>query len=304
MPWPTGTGWLCCCGASPALASRGTPPDLAVTHAMQDSVQQARTPGPIVTTEQVIEWSGALVEVVTGQAPPTMLTAAPKVSTPAVGTAAPAAQVPESGTFDDSKHRDQGGWAMGPLPRRQHLAYLPQRTEDPEPPWAVMEGWEHPHQAALAPQVCERLRALAEAREPSRWPDPHTTTWLLEQKDIDSQDWLRLLYACEVANSLWWRLDIKRYGVALKRYRPGGSNMWHPDLTPGDAGRKLAASFQLSADDDYEGGDLVVRHHVDLRLPRSQGAVAVFPGWTMHAVEQITSGVRWSLVNGFGPAPR
>ncbi len=40
-------------------------------------------------------------------------------------------------------------------------------------------------------------------------------------------------------------------------------------------------------------------------LPRAQGALAVWPGWTLHRVDPIMDGERWALaVFGYGPPLR
>ncbi len=74
------------------------------------------------------------------------------------------------------------------------------------------------------------------------------------------------------------------------------------DLHAGAAGRKFAGVVQLSQDDAYSGGDLLMRfaHHA-VPMPRALGTLVAFPGWTLHEVTPIEAGERWSLcVNGWG----
>lgn len=82
----------------------------------------------------------------------------------------------------------------------------------------------------------------------------------------------------------------------------GGHFDWHkdygkdyaaPDLEP----RKLSLSIQLSAPENYQGGELEVRggNQVDV-APKARGTVIAFPSYVLHRVTPTTSGARKSLV--------
>ena len=61
--------------------------------------------------------------------------------------------------------------------------------------------------------------------------------------------------------------------------------------------RKLTFIFQLTDPDEYVGGDLVVYTHRDEeRMTRKQGSLIVFPSYTMHEVEEVLSGTRYSII--------
>lgn len=61
--------------------------------------------------------------------------------------------------------------------------------------------------------------------------------------------------------------------------------------------RKLTFSIQLSDENSYTGGDLILHAgNTPTVLPRTRGVVSFFPSWTLHEVTPITSGVRNSLV--------
>ena len=72
--------------------------------------------------------------------------------------------------------------------------------------------------------------------------------------------------------------------------------------------RKLSLSIQLSSEDEYEGGDLILYYHeqstkVDGKpffnefvVPKSLGTVVVFDSRVVHEITPITSGTRYSLV--------
>lgn len=81
----------------------------------------------------------------------------------------------------------------------------------------------------------------------------------------------------------------------LARYGVGGKYDWHLDIGPGSAGlRKLSVSVQLSAPEEYEGGDLELWGSP--AADRSQGAITIFPSYLLHRVAEVTRGERFSLV--------
>lgn len=69
---------------------------------------------------------------------------------------------------------------------------------------------------------------------------------------------------------------------------------------------RLDEAGKLTAADDYDGGDLVIRFACDeLVVPRTAGTFYALPGWVEHEVLPVTAGERWSLVaNGHGPMLR
>jgi hypothetical protein len=156
-----------------------------------------------------------------------------------------------------------------------------------------------PEPLGVPERLCERLLAAAKAATASSGPNGAYCVPVLEPEDERA-----VLRRFEEANAEWWRLEVDRWDVMAKRYRPGDRHARHQDLHPGAACRKFAGSVQLSHSDDYEGGDLVVHfagHQV--AMPRSRGTLVALPAWTVHEVEPVTSGERWALiVNGWGPA--
>lgn len=64
-------------------------------------------------------------------------------------------------------------------------------------------------------------------------------------------------------------------------------------------GRKLSFSLQLSDEEDYDGGDLLIYRFKltdGLQVPKTQGLLTIFPSWTIHEVTSVTKGTRHSLV--------
>lgn len=61
--------------------------------------------------------------------------------------------------------------------------------------------------------------------------------------------------------------------------------------------RKLGVSIQLSAPEDYVGGDLVLEPQaVPIIGPRRRGTAIAFPSYVVHEVTPVTRGQRYSLV--------
>jgi PKHD-type hydroxylase len=61
--------------------------------------------------------------------------------------------------------------------------------------------------------------------------------------------------------------------------------------------RKLSLSLQLSADSQYQGGELQGQVEDKIEIaPRTRGALIAFPSFLLHRVTPITEGVRKSLV--------
>lgn len=195
-----------------------------------------------------------------------------------------------------------GGWALSRQAREALATYLA-GPGDSEPDYTVAEAWSPPHELALPGDLCDRVLvgrgALLRSAAASGNGDYHDVT-------LSDDDRAEVIDRFELANGLWWRLDVTSWAMHVKRYGPGDRHAEHQDLHPGATGRKLAGVVQLSEPDDYAGGALLVRfaHHRPV-MPRARGSVIAFPGWTCHEVEAVTAGERWMLaVNGWGPRLR
>ncbi len=169
------------------------------------------------------------------------------------------------------------GWAGGAEVRASRLSYLPRHDDDDEPPYAVADAWTLPHELALPSEVCERVRHAAERSAPT---SSGNGTYYL-QPALRPADRTAVVDRFAAANDAWWRLDVDRWHLGVKRYRLGEAHPEHQDLHAGAAGRKLAGLVQLSQDDAYSGGDLLMRfaHHA-VPVPRALGTLVAFPGWT------------------------
>jgi predicted 2-oxoglutarate/Fe(II)-dependent dioxygenase YbiX len=115
--------------------------------------------------------------------------------------------------------------------------------------------------------------------------------------------WLyeRIWAAAQACNRSFFGVDITgvEANVQLARYDSSDNGFydWHTDFAGFRPLRKLSFSVQLSAPEDYEGGDLELwaanRPQVAVR---ERGALIAFPSFTLHRVAPVTRGTRWSLV--------
>ena len=120
-----------------------------------------------------------------------------------------------------------------------------------------------------------------------------------EQKN----SWLyqRLWAAVQVCNPQCFDVDVVGVepNVQVARYDSAESGFydWHYDFGPAKPTRKLSISIQLSASEDYDGGDLELLYgNSPTQLDRTRGAFIIFPSFMLHRVTPVTRGTRWSLV--------
>ncbi len=116
-------------------------------------------------------------------------------------------------------------------------------------------------------------------------------------------NWLyhKLMVAAAEANEQCWQFDITGFfqDLQLLNFKSDAQlhYTWHMDRGPGaDSGRKISISVQLSAGDDYEGGELELNSGKILSAPREAGAIVLFPSFMLHRVAPVTSGQRWAIV--------
>ncbi len=120
----------------------------------------------------------------------------------------------------------------------------------------------------------------------------------------------KILRAAKGFNDRFFGLDLVGIegGVQLARYDADNRGFydWHMDAGPQAPRRKLSISVQLSAPDDYEGGDLeFFFRNTPVSADRDKGLIIAFPSVIMHRVAPVTRGARYSLVAWIeGPAWR
>lgn len=132
-----------------------------------------------------------------------------------------------------------------------------------------------------------------------------------------SEDWSWLYEKLSVyawrANEALWHFDLESLPeqVQYTEYLASdkGKYDWHQDIGPALMSlRKVSITVQLSAADDYVGGELEFFKGGQLfdanyfRAPRQAGCVVVFPSYMLHRITPVTSGVRKSFVIWSGGA--
>lgn len=110
----------------------------------------------------------------------------------------------------------------------------------------------------------------------------------------------RVAAAVTQVNNDFFKFDLygMTEGFQFTEYNaPTGFYGKHTDSYMGIAPRKLSVTVQLSADEEYEGGELMLHYQKDpIKAPTEQGKAIVFPSYTLHEVKPVTKGTRYSLV--------
>ncbi len=110
-------------------------------------------------------------------------------------------------------------------------------------------------------------------------------------------------------NANWNFLIDDKEDVQFATYELGAFYNWHRDSDiKMKRYRKLSISVQLAEPNEYEGGELHMKHiwgekelPMDLEL-KNKGSIVVFPSCLLHRVTPVTKGIRYSLVQWFsGP---
>jgi PKHD-type hydroxylase len=116
----------------------------------------------------------------------------------------------------------------------------------------------------------------------------------------ESTNWVfeRLRKAIHETNDFVYGFVVSQFkeGFQFTRYEVGEYYGPHFDIGPGKlTERKLSLTVQLSAPEDYTGGELII--YPDFVAPKDQGTMTVFPSFMCHNVSPVKTGVRYSLVS-------
>tara|TARA_Y100001973_G_C5135942_1_gene300294 strand:- start:12 stop:590 length:579 start_codon:yes stop_codon:yes gene_type:complete len=110
-------------------------------------------------------------------------------------------------------------------------------------------------------------------------------------------------------NSKHYQYDLSdKFEFQILRYKPGGHYEWHIDYGSCfyyGLDRKLSMSIQLSAEDEYEGGELEVKSSGDsvVTAQKGLGTLVVFDSKVTHRAKPVTKGERIVMV-GWAAGPK
>lgn len=100
--------------------------------------------------------------------------------------------------------------------------------------------------------------------------------------------------------NLFGLVDSLQYTVYHGAPDVPGHYTWHMDMDVKTvAPRKLSMVVQLSAPEDYDGGELDFQGISVTQADKTVGDVHAFSAWVMHRVSPVTRGIRRSLVCWF-----
>ncbi len=106
------------------------------------------------------------------------------------------------------------------------------------------------------------------------------------------------------ANAHAYRMDLAGFTEPLQVAEYGEAQFydWHLDVGAERFSiRKLSFIVQLTDPAAYEGGTVELLYSREaFAIPKTQGAMAVFPSYLLHRVNPVTRGLRKSLVGWIG----
>jgi PKHD-type hydroxylase len=121
-----------------------------------------------------------------------------------------------------------------------------------------------------------------------------STNWVFERLGNSIREINRTVYGFDISQF--------REGFQFTRYEVGEYYGPHFDIGPGKlTERKLSLTVQLSAPEEYTGGELII--YPEFVAPKDQGTMTVFPSFMCHNVCAVTTGVRHSLVSWMAGPP-
>ena len=123
--------------------------------------------------------------------------------------------------------------------------------------------------------------------------------WLGPKDDID-WTYIKLSHAVNEINNIYFNFDLWGFAESLQftEYKaPDNHYGQHIDKMYNGQIRKLSIVLQLSNPLEYEGGELdIIIDSKPKKMKKEQGTLILFPSYTLHKVNPITKGTRYSLV--------
>lgn len=144
------------------------------------------------------------------------------------------------------------------------------------------------------------IPALDVRRSKIAWIKPEVNTEFI---------FFKLSQALNKLNDAYFKYDLTGMeDLQFSEYDASYQGMYknHTDDGFEAHGRKLSFSLQLSAPEDYDGGDLLIyRFRLDQShaVKKQKGLLAAFPSHSIHEVTPVTRGTRYTLV-GWVHGPR
>ena len=112
----------------------------------------------------------------------------------------------------------------------------------------------------------------------------------------------RVKDAVNKLNNQFYRYDLTEMeDLQFSEYDEKYAGMYRDHTDDGfeGYGRKVSFTLQLTDEEEYEGGDLLIyrfKRDSSLQVPKTRGLLTIFPSWTIHEVTPVTKGTRHSLV--------
>jgi len=125
--------------------------------------------------------------------------------------------------------------------------------------------------------------------------------WIIANKDENKWIFERLTGAINQINKQFYNFDLDKIeNLQFSEYREDEKGFYgkHIDMLMNSFNvRKLSVSVQLTDENSYEGGDLLMHTgSTPYKTTRKKGSVIAFPSYTLHEVTPVTKGTRHSLV--------
>ena len=167
---------------------------------------------------------------------------------------------------------------------------------------------------AFTPEECLQLiaeftphlkSALVEAMDPAQSASIRKSSAVFVFPN-ESTNWVfeRLGTAIREINDALYGFDASEFreGFQFTRYEVGEYYGPHFDIGGGRlTERKLSLTVQLSAPEEYTGGELII--YPEFVAAKDQGSMTVFPSFMCHEVRPVNTGVRYSLVSWLAGPP-
>jgi PKHD-type hydroxylase len=186
-----------------------------------------------------------------------------------------------------------GSGTLEPQNDQTRLAVIPMVFTPEECLQLITDFAPHLKPAAVEAMDATQSASIRKSSAVFVFPDA-STNWVFE----------RLNKAVREVNDAVYGFDVRQFreGFQFTRYEVGEYYRPHFDIGPGKlAERKLSMTVQLSAPDEYTGGELII--YPEFVAAKDQGSMTVFPSFMCHNVSPVMTGVRFSLVSWVAGPP-